>query len=192
MSYLRRGILYSPSQSFPIFSKSTVQIPPSNHRMYPFGLLLGFSPLLALATPLLNHAPSHNALNASYICLPPVYLPSLHPSYTACAHAIRLLPSDHIFRTFHTTGPRDPSTLPASRVYRFNAHTEDSCLVKVELKRGIRTETCTWSAIGVAARRLAEECRERAEGRDITGGSTQAGTEEAIVVSLEKGRGRTS
>ena len=127
-------------------------------------------------------------LNSS-TCLPPLYLPTYHPSYPACIHAIESLPaSDHIgvFHTHPHPPPHlahDPFLLPVTKVYH---HSEGSCQVRIELEPGLQNQRGSWNAVGRAATSVAVDCKELSEGREITGGSTNAGVRGGIVVRLEK------
>lgn len=65
-------------------------------------------------------------------------------------------------------------------------HSEGSCQVKVELKNRLDNERGSWNDIARAAARVAEDCKEVADGREITGGHAAAGVRGGILVQLEK------
>lgn len=154
------------------------------------GLLSIFHGLAATApAPFTSNLGGTVHLLNSSICLPPLYLPTYHPAYFACIHAIRALPSSDHIGVFHTHPhppphlAHDPFLLPFVEVYH---HNEGSCEIKVELEPGIQNQRGSWNEIGRAARSVAEDCKEVAEGREITGGHTLAGIRGGIVVRLEK------
>ncbi|KAG6999502.1 hypothetical protein G7Y79_00034g069250 [Physcia stellaris] len=121
------------------------------------------------------------------MCLPPLYLPIYHPSYHACLGAIDTLPASDTIGIFHNfPGPilhHDPFLLPLSRVHH---HSDGNCQVVVELEYRYDKERGSWNDVRRAAMSLAVDCKEEAEGREITGGSTAAGVRGGILVRLEK------
>lgn len=101
----------------------------------------------------------------------------LRPLYRDCDRAVDFLSSSRLPGNFHSGSPMDMWQLPVTE-------TVDTCELRLQLAPLSLPEPGSWKEIKGAARRLNEDCRNKAALGDVTGGAVTAGVHDRIQISM--------